>query len=132
MSQENVEQARRAYEAFGRGDIQAVLENYTPETEWHSQSGSRWIGGVFRGPQAILQEVFMRIGEFWDNFSVETREFLDAGDRVIVLGTVRATAKSTGKAVETPFVHIAQYRDGKVIRFETYEDTATVNEVLGR
>jgi ketosteroid isomerase-like protein len=35
MSQENVERIRRGYEAFARGDVDAVLELLHPDVDWH-------------------------------------------------------------------------------------------------
>lgn len=52
-------------------------------------------------------------------------------DRLIVLGTWRATARATGARVDVPFAHVLRYRDGKVVYFRNYLDTATALQALG-
>jgi ketosteroid isomerase-like protein len=130
MSQENVEKAKQGYENFARGDIPAVLADYSEDVEWHAPAGEYRTGGVHRGHQAIVNEVFMVLAELWEDLRVEPHEFVPSGDRVIVLGTISGRGKATGKSISLPFVHIAEYRNGKLVRFEEFMDTATGNAAV--
>jgi ketosteroid isomerase-like protein len=44
--------------------------------------------------------------------------------QLVVLGTWRARARSTGVRVEVPFAHVQQFRDGKLVYFRNYIDAA--------
>jgi ketosteroid isomerase-like protein len=62
--------------------------------------------------------------EWWDGFTADPDEFLDAGNQVVVVGRYRATAKGTGKQLDVPFVHIWTLEGEKAIQFRQYLDTA--------
>ena len=62
--------------------------------------------------------------EWWDDFTAEPHEFLDAGVEVVVVGRYRGVAKATGKQLDVPFVHIWTLEGDKAIRFRQYLDTA--------
>jgi len=72
---------------------------------------------------------FAQIPNYWSSFSVEPSEFIEAGDKVIVSGTQRATGK--GGSFEAPFLHLMEYRDGKVVRGEFEGDSAKALKALG-
>jgi len=123
----NADAARTAYQAFGQGDLEALKEGFAEDAVWVT-SDELPLGGVVRGRDAILGN-FAQIGSYWSSFSVEPSEFIDAGDRVIVMGTQRATGK--GGSFEAPFVHVMEYRDGKVVRGEFHGDSAKAVKALG-
>ena len=102
MSQQNVNVVKKAYEAFGRGDIPAVVATFDPSIEWISPAGSYRIGGVHKGPDAIVNNFFMVLGELWETLDVSPRDFIEAGDRVIVLGKVSGKVRGTGKTADSP------------------------------
>lgn len=124
MSQQNVALVRSVYAAFGRGDVPAVLAQFDPEIEWNEAENFPYAdGNPYRGPQAVLQGVFARLGSEWESFAVEPHELLDAGDRVVTLGVYRGTHKGTGKAVRAQFAHVWTLRSGTVAAFQQYTDT---------
>jgi uncharacterized protein len=120
----NVEIVRRSYEAFSRHDMDGVLGDMHPEIVWHQAQGLPH-GGVYRGLAEVKKNIFDPLDEeWWDGFTADPDEFLDAGDQVVVVGRYRATAKGTGKQLDVPFVHIWTLDDDKAIRFRQYLDTA--------
>ncbi len=127
MSQENVTRLQRSYEAFGRGDIPTVLAEMDSNMEWDEPQAPGYPpAGVHRGPQAIANEVFGTIPTYYQEFAALPQEFLDAGDRVIVIGEYRGKGKASGTPFVAPFVHIHTFRNGKWVRFQEYTDTGTV------
>jgi ketosteroid isomerase-like protein len=129
----NVEVLRDLYEAFGRGDIPAVLGAMDPEIEWreaesnpYEPSGTPWIG-----PDAIVENLFMKLGAEWEVFTVQPKEFHDAGETVAVEGRYVGTYKSTGKSLDAQFCHVFKVRDGKVRSFQQFVDTAQLQDVMG-
>ena len=97
MSENNVNIARAAYEAFARGDLEAVLENFHTDVEWHAAEGLPW-GGVHKGRDAVAQDVFGALMAAFDGFSLNLDNFIDGGDFVVVLGRYGATARQTSRS----------------------------------
>jgi ketosteroid isomerase-like protein len=83
------------------------------------------------GPDAVMNNLFMRLGAEWDGFTVHTRAFHGAGDSVIVEARYSGTFKPTGKSMDTQVCHVWDVKDGKVTRFQQYVDTAKLRDVMG-
>ena len=131
MSQENVDVVRGMYEAFGRGDVGSVIGALDPQVEWWEAENFIYAdNNPYVGPNAVLEGVFMRIGGEWDGFTVSTKEVLDAGDTVIGHGYYSGLYKKTGKQVRAQFAHFFSFRDGKVVKFQQFTDTAQFQRVV--
>lgn len=122
----NVDTARSAYEAFGRGDLEAVKELLAEDSVWVT-SDELPLGGETHGREEII-ESFAQIPNYWSSFSVEPEEFIDAGDYVVVRGTQRL-GNEQGSA-EAPFAHLMKFEDGKVARGEFFGDSAKAAKLL--
>ncbi len=129
---DNVNVLKNLYDAFGRGDIPAVLAAMSPDIHWHEAEGNPYMpsGEAWVGPDAVLNNLFMKIGEEWDGFSVHTESFYDAGDSVIVEARYGGTYKATGKSTDAQVCHVWDVKDGKVTRFQQYVDTAQLQDVM--
>ena len=122
--------AARSYEAFARGDMDAVLADMHPNIEWHQAQGLAH-GGTYRGIDQVRREVFDPLDrDWWDEFVVTPEQFLDAGADVVVLGRYRGVARGTAKILDVPFVHVWTFEDGLVTRFRQFLDTAGWVEAL--
>ncbi len=122
----NVDTARTAYEAFGRGDLAALQESFTEDAVWVT-SDELPLGGVVQGRDQIMAN-FAQIPNYWSEFSVDPEEFIEAGDYVIVRGTQHAgNAKGS---FDAPFVHVLKYEDSKAVRGEFYGDSAKAAKLL--
>jgi ketosteroid isomerase-like protein len=122
----NVDLIRGLYEAFARGDIEAVLAALDEQVEWTEVEGFPH-GGTYVGPQAVLEGVFAPLGRDWDSFTADMSEFLDAGDHVVAIGRYRGTFRPTGASLDAEGAVVWTVRDGKVIRFRQYVDTAALH-----
>ena len=125
----NADIIRNVYDAFGKGDIPTVLGSMDPNVEWREADGFPY-AGTYAGPDAVLQGVFMRLGSEWDGFRAEPDEVLDAGDMVVGLGYYSGRYKATGKEFRAQFAHVFKLRDGKIVKFQQYTDTALVQAAL--
>ena len=123
MSNDNNDIVKNVYAAFATGDIPTVLGFLDPAVHWTEAAGGP-CGGVSIGPDAVLENVFQRLGTEWDGFSAAPREYVVEGDTVVALGEYSATYKATGKSFKAPFAHVWKFAGGKVVRFEQYTDTA--------
>jgi uncharacterized protein len=122
----NVDTARSAYEAFGKGDLASLQEDFAEGAVWVT-SDELPLGGTVEGRDQIMAN-FAQIPSYWTSFSVEADEFIEAGDYVIVRGTQRA-GNDRG-SFDAPFVHILEYEDGKVVRGEFFGDSAKAAKLL--
>ena len=123
------ETIKQLYAAFARGDIPSVLGALNPQTRWTEAEGFPY-GGTYIGPQAVLENVFMRLGGEWDGFSAQMAELVADGDTVVALGTYSGTFKATGKSFQAPFVHVWKFVDGQISEFIQHTDTAVVQRAL--
>jgi uncharacterized protein len=125
-----LEIVKRSYDAFVRHDLDAVLADMDQDIEWHQAQGLPH-GGYYRGLEEVRRNIFDPLDrDWWDEFSADPDEFIDAGDEVVVLGRYRGVAKGTGKRLDVPFVHVWALRDGKAVRFRQFLDTAGWREAL--
>ena len=125
MSQESVNVVKGMYESFGRGDVQGVLAVLDPRVEWWEAENFIYAdGNPYVGPEAVLQGVFARIGGEWEGFEVAPEEILDAGETVIGRGYYSGTYKRNSRSVRAQFAHLFTFRDGRVVKFQQYTDTA--------
>ena len=129
MDEQSVEVVRGAYEAFGRGDVPAVLGAMATDIEWHEADGMPY-GGVYHSPEEVAQNVFGPLVEDVPDFAVTPEEFIPSGDTVAVVTRYTGTGKATGKALNLPVVHVWDVRDGEIARFRQFADTAKFLEVV--
>jgi len=122
------------YEAFGRGDIPAVLDAMDPQVEWNeAEHVTFWSGAPFIGPDAVLHGVFARIPEtFGDTFRIDPQRFVGCGDTVLVEARYRGVAQATGETFDIQVAHVWDIgADGRVTRFQQYTDTWAFAEATG-
>jgi uncharacterized protein len=91
---------RAAYGSFASGDVPAVLALMDPNIEWTEAEGWPLYDGTFVGPQAIVDGVFLRLGEIGDNFSVNLDQLVADGDTVVALETYTWNRKDSGGPAE--------------------------------
>jgi ketosteroid isomerase-like protein len=113
------------YDAFPKGDVPAVLGAFDAKIEWNEAEGFLYAdGNPYIGPQAVAEGVFQRLVADIDQFAVHPRSIIDAGDTVVAEGRYTGTVKATGTPIDAQFAHVWHLRDGKVLRFQQYTDTA--------
>ena len=125
----NVEVVRSLYDAFAARDRRRILEVLDPQVVWVQNEGFPG-GGEHVGAAAVLDGVFAVFRERWSSWSAEVREYLGAGEAVVVLGEYRGTYKDTGRSMAAAFAHVYWVRGGRVVRFEQYTDTAMVRGAM--
>ena len=129
----NVDVMKGLYAAFGQGDVPTVLGAMDPGIEWRESEGSPYqpSGDSWIGPQAILDNLFMKLGTEWDGFTVTPSAFYDGGDTVVVEARYAGTFKESGKELDAQGCHVWKLRDGKIASFQQYTDTAQFQDVMG-
>jgi ketosteroid isomerase-like protein len=118
------------YAAFGSGDVPKVLGAMHPQIQWTETAGYE-LGGVYRSPEAILENVFSKIPVLFESFSIDIERLIDAGNVVVMQGHYVATGKATGESVRAEVAHVFEISDGQIVRFDQYVDSATINPIMG-
>jgi ketosteroid isomerase-like protein len=122
--QENVRLVQQAYECFGRGDVQGVLNSLSEQVEWQTPKPEGVpFGGEYRGRQGVAR-FFADLKQHDEITRFEPREFIAQGDRVVACGVYACTVRATGRKMESEWVHLFTIRNGKVVRFQEHFDTA--------
>ena len=127
MSQQNIGVVQSGYAAFGRGDIPGLLSMLDASVEWRTPGASdRPTAGTRRGP-AEVGDFFRALNELIEFEQFEPQSFLADGDRVVVLGVDRFKVKGgSGKSLAEAWCHVFTVRDGKIVAFQEYIDTAAL------
>ena len=129
MAQDNVDVVQGAWDAFGRGDIDAVLEAIAPSAETRVPESLPW-GGTYAGPDGF-RDFLTKLRDSWDQFSATPQKVLGADDNhVVVLAKTKGRTKA-GATIEGKTIWIYQLRDGKIADAESFGDTAQLLEALG-
>ena len=103
---------RRAYEAFGRGDMDAIrAEAFTADIRWH-QGGRSQVSGDYAGIDAVLG-YFVKLFELSNGtFRTEVHDVLASDNHVVVLAAFSGQRgqKSVGNGNYCQVFHM---RDGR-------------------
>jgi ketosteroid isomerase-like protein len=119
------------YEAFGRGDVAAILDALTDDVDWATETSSLvapWYG-VRHGKDAVSR--------FLDGFSstmevdeIKPVSFAANDTEVLTVVQLKARTRSTGRTVAMHLHHVFGFRDGKIAYYRGTEDSAQVVDAL--
>jgi hypothetical protein len=128
MSQENVDRMREGIEAMNRRDIDAVVLGMDPEVRFEHRLAA--LQGSFVGIDGV-KRWFADLAEHFDTWRISCTDIRELGDRVLALGTIRATGTGSGVETEFPLSIVAQYKDGLLTDFIDYGDRDQALEAAG-
>ena len=126
----NKEIIQSLYESFAIGDVPSVIGNFDDDIAWTEADGFP-LAGTYIGPQAVVENVFMRLGEFSNDWAVIVDRLVADGDTVIADGRYAWNHKESGEPCEVRMAHVWTLNDGKAISFLQHVDTAKVRELIG-
>ena len=133
MESQNTKIVQDAYAAFLRGDVTSLLGLMSDDVVWEPVLGTAShvpFSGKRQGKPAVA-EFFQLVATNEDFTQFEPREFVAQGDAVVAIGHYKAITKTTGKTFDSDFVMVFTMKDGKVVRFREFTDSAGVNAAFG-
>ncbi len=127
----NAQVIDKIYESFGKGDVDGVVSVMADDVVWfHPGSKDDFpLAGEFNGTDGV-REFFTIAGTNLDVLDQEVFSTVSEGDQVLVRGREHMRVKATGGEYDTPWIHAYTLKDGKVVRFEEYIDTAQMRDAF--
>ena len=113
-AKEDLDTIRKGYEAFGRADIPAVLEQFDPSIAWHI-GGRSPMAGTYKGHEEVVGFFTQLVERSGGTFSLEIHDFVASDDHIVVL--CRERGQRDGKELDSNTVHVWHLRDGKAVEF---------------
>jgi ketosteroid isomerase-like protein len=128
VSARNVEIARRAFEALGRGDLAGALADATADFTFDfSRSRSPERGIYARQDLSRLRD---RWDGVWESVSRRPEEFIDTGDQVVMPFTTNERGRD-GIELETRVAWLWSFKDGQIAQVTFFQDRREALEAAG-
>jgi ketosteroid isomerase-like protein len=118
MSRANVELVQEIYRRFRAGDADGALELQDPSIEVHDRPEVP-DPQVYRGHEGVLRSLAVSQAAF-ESLDVVPEEFMDSGDRVIVVFRMVGKGRESGVPIEERLAHLWTIREGKAVRMEVH------------
>jgi ketosteroid isomerase-like protein len=129
MSLENVELVTAFFDAYNARDTETVdrlLAPYGEVTTLSARAGlpARWERGETR-------RYFEQLDESWADLRVEIESYREYGDRVVAIGVMRGTGKSSSVEVTHGFATVFVVSNSRFVRVDSYADPNEALEAAG-
>lgn len=122
--QANIEATKKLFEAFGNKDIPEILKYLEPD-----------ITIDFYGPDTIpyanhyhgmaeARRFFEIVLSSVDINQFDAEDIFGAGDKVVVTGHLNLRAKTTGRIIDSDFVHVITMRNERWLHFRDFMNTS--------
>lgn len=123
----NTQIIKEFYGKIESGDITGLLELFSEDIHLKipKVNGSP-LPAELRGREKV-HEFFGMLGKTYEFSVFERREFIAGGDKVAVLGHSVGKNLLTGRNFETEWVNVFTLKDGKIIRWLDFFDTAEMS-----
>jgi ketosteroid isomerase-like protein len=121
---DNVEVMRRAYESFNQtGEF--AWDLLDPEVEWNAFANAPIAS--FHGHDGVRRWL-AEVSEMFDGLRIDPEEFVGGDDQVVVVSTMRGRGRGSGAEAEQVLVSLWTFRDGRVVRHDSFTDRAEALE----
>ena len=125
---QKIQTVRDAFDAFKRGDLQALSDAWTDDFVWHSRGSV--FGGDFKGKQAALGAIG-RYPQELQNIKLDIHDILANDNHVIAL--VNSSFDRDGKTYSDQLVYIFHINDqGKTSEAWLIADTELAKNAVGK
>lgn len=124
IEQNAVTTVQQAYSAFQRADMAALMALMSDTVDWQFYGPDELPTSGARHGRNEVQHFFVQVAATWAFDHFEPREIVAQGDRVISLGHYDGKAIPSGRGFSSHFAHDFTVRDGQIVRFREYSDTA--------
>jgi ketosteroid isomerase-like protein len=127
MSEENVDLVRGGFDAFQEGDLSRMLDLMADDLVTYRADPD---GATYHGKDGFLRAT-ADWTEGFSEWSVIPREFIDAGDRIVVPVRQVARGEASGIPVEGEFWFVFEMRGRTVAKVSFYIRRGEALEAAG-
>jgi len=120
-AESDAELITRMLREWNRGDVDAVLELFDAEAEVRPALSTFLASTVYRGHEDI-RAWYAETNEPWAELHAEPEQFIDAGERTLVIIALHARVPGGRVDVGARIAHIITIRDGKIVRLDGYDE----------
>jgi ketosteroid isomerase-like protein len=126
----NLEIVKSTYEGkTSEENGQNLAKHVTKDISWTEAKGFPY-AGTYIGLENITKNVFTRLGSEWIDYKFTPEDYVASDDKVVAFGTYTGTYKITGKSFTARVAHIWKLKEHKIISFEQFVDSQTVNDAI--
>jgi len=128
MSEQNKSVVNQAYSNFKSGDIDSLLSLMADDVTWTlPQMDGVPFAGARNGREAV-GEFFATVDSSQESLRFDPRQLIAEGNTVVALGNYQWKVKSNSREFGGDFAHVFTIRDGKIVAFNEYMDTAACRD----
>lgn len=124
----NLELLKQGYKDFAAGNVEAAVKNWQPDIVWDECKGFPFVksDGIYVGVPAVIEGVLSKIPEYYDGFNIEITDFVDGGNKIVMVGYYTGTWKATGRKFKANATHTWTFKNGKATHFFQAVDSAEI------
>ena len=123
----SIETVQSIYDAFARGDLEAVMNECAADVVITQDPALPW-GGRYVGRDGLAEFASKLVGTI--ESKVDTEQLFEAGDHVVQQGRTKGTVRNNGAPFDIPECHVWTLRDGVVVKAEFYIDSPAMLAAL--
>ncbi len=125
--EQRIQPVRDGFDAFTRGDMQAVSEQFTDDAVWHG-TGTTRLGGDHRGKQAVIANI-LDFAQSYQDISMNLHDIVANEQHVVALVTTSVSRNGKSyKSQETYVFHVNN--DAKITEAWAITDTEQLKASL--
>ena len=129
MSEENVNIALAAADAWNRGDYEGWLARWDEEAEFYPLR-AQMESASYLGHQG-LEQFLADVSDDFENTRFEIEETRDAGEQVVGIGRFLARGRASGVEINVPLGIFAKVRRGKIVYTRLFSEPSDALEAAG-
>lgn len=129
---ENLQTARRFYQAVNDRDLTAISKLLTDDVDWKDAVAGKWPGSTWCHGREEFERYGGKFFELLDVQQFQPEEFIVGLDSVVVEGSARYLVHATDRVFAANWVQIFIFRDGRICRFREYSDMASWEATAAR
>jgi ketosteroid isomerase-like protein len=120
MAREDLEVARRAFEAFNERDVDLFVSLWDPDCEF-LPFRAQLEGITYRGREGVRRFV-SDMDDDWSRFRIDPLELHELNDRVVAIGRIRALGRGSGTSIDSVGGFVLELRRGLILRVTSHSE----------
>ncbi|BDT89530.1 nuclear transport factor 2 family protein [Nocardia cyriacigeorgica] len=113
----NMTAIHAVYDAFSTGDLDRFIDLLDPDFASRQSDAVPW-RGTYHG-RAGVRDMFSRVARS-GSASFHPEEFIDGGDRVVVIGRAHITPHNTDRGFDVRELHVWRAQDGRLLSLDVF------------